>query len=267
VTQQKWLLDGPKIIDIDVVRTLKVGLVAGQVDIVGHDEPTARIEVHSVSGKELKLSISDGVLEIDHPQLGWENWTEVFKFWRGSASADVSILVPRHVELRLGVVSASAVVSGIEAEVSLSSVSGEVVVDGVSGDAALNSVSGELAVRNHYGAITAHSVSGDIAAAGELFGFTADTVSGAVFVDSTGSPDRMRVNTVSGTVTVRLAPELPVQYRISTVSGKLQLDDASVTGVRGAYNGKYGDLTGGRYLAFTANTVSGDVSVLHAVSA
>jgi hypothetical protein len=46
------------------------------------------------------------------------------------------------------------------------------------------------------------------------------------------------------------------------VSGRLQLDDAEITGIRGTYTGKYGELSG-QWLDFSASTVSGDVAVLH----
>ena len=74
------------------------------------------------------------------------------------------------------------------------------------------------------------------------------------------------VSTVSGTVTTRLAPGVAAQYRINTVSGRLQLDDTQVTGVRGGYTGTYGALDK-TWLEFKANTVSGNVSVVHAVTA
>jgi DUF4097 and DUF4098 domain-containing protein YvlB len=265
MAQEKWLVDGAKVIDVELVRKLKVSLIAGQVDIVGHDEPGARIEVHSVSGKELKISIVDDTLEIDHPQLGWDNWLEVFKSFRGTAKADISIMVPRDIELKLGVVSASGLVSGLNSEASINSVSGDVVIDGINGDIQLNSVSGELSVRNHYGKISAKTISGDIGATGELFGFTGDTVSGTVFLDIAGNPDEVKVSTVSGNVTARLVAGLPAQYKINTVSGRLQLDDSTITGVRGSYSGKYGILDK-HWLEFKANTVSGNISVLHAVS-
>ncbi len=79
MAQEKWLVDGPKTIDIDSARTLKVGLIGGQIDIVAHDEPGVRVEVHSVSGKELKVSVDGDTVEIDHPQLGWDNWIDVFR--------------------------------------------------------------------------------------------------------------------------------------------------------------------------------------------
>ena len=266
MAEEKWLVSGEKTIEVDAVRRLKVGLIAGQVDIVGHDEPTTRIEVHSVTGKDLKISIDGGLLEIDHPQLGWDNWIDVFKSFRGSARADVSIMVPRDVELTFGVVSASALISGLNTSGSISTVSGDVALDGITGDIQLNSVSGEISVLGHYGKISAHTISADIAATGEIIGFAGDTVSGDIFLDIEGTPSDVRTNTISGSVTTRLAPGTPAQYRINTVSGRLQLDATEIRGVRGGYTGKFGVLDE-KWLDFRANSVSGNVSVLHAVTA
>lgn len=267
MAQEKWLISGEKVIDVDLIRTLKVGLIAGTVNVIGHDEPGARIEVHSVSGRELKITVDGDTLEIDHPQLRWDNFIEVFKSFKpGNARADISITVPRDVALKFGVISASALISGLTEDATISTVSGDVVIDGVYGDLQLNGVSGEIAVRNHYGSIAAHTISGDITASGELMTFTADTVSGDVFLDIRGIPDEVRANTVSGDVTTRLEAETPVKYRINTVSGRLQLDQSDIRGVRGSYEGRFGVLEE-RWLDFKANTVSGNISVLHGVSA
>jgi DUF4097 and DUF4098 domain-containing protein YvlB len=272
MAQEKWMVDGPKVIDIERVRTLKVSLIAGQVDIVGHDEPGARVEVHSVRGKALKVSIDGDTLEVDHPQLDWDNFIDVFASFRGSASADVSIMVPRDVALKFGVVSASALISGLSEQTRtgdarsekarISTVSGDVVVDNVRGDLELNAVSGELSVRNHDGNVTARTVSGDVTVTGEIAKFHSDSISGKVFLDITGIPEEARIKTVSGNVTVRLAAGVAARYRINTVAGKLQLDDSEITGIRGSYSGKYGDLDS-HWLDFSASTVSGDVAVLH----
>ncbi len=264
MAQEKWLVDGPKTIDLEGPRRLKVGLVAGQIDIVAHDEPGFRIEVHSVTGKGLKITTTDTTIEIDHAQLSWENWLDVFRNLKpGAARADVSVLVPRDTNVKLGVVSATALVSGVQEEANLSTVSGDLVTDGISGDLALNAVSGEITVRNHSGRVAAHTVSGDITATGELLAFSSDGVSGEVFLDITGIPDEVKVNTVSGNVTARLAAGVPVAYTISTASGKLQLDDSSIRGVRGRFTGKYGELEQ-HWTDFRVNTVSGDVNVMHA---
>jgi Putative adhesin len=262
MAEEKWLIEGPKVIDLGVVRKLKVALVRGQVDIVGHDEPTTRVEVHSVAGKELRIAIDGDSLEIDHPQLRWDNFIDVFRSFRGSASADVSILVPRDVALRFGVVSASALISGLRGDATISTVSGDLVIDGLEGDITLNSVSGELAVQGHVGKIAAHTVSGDVTLSGRIHSLTCDGVSSDVFLDVQGAPDLIKVNTVSGSVTARLEEGYGADYRINTVSGRIQLDDASVTGVRGTYTGKYGTLER-NWLELRANTVSGNISVLH----
>jgi DUF4097 and DUF4098 domain-containing protein YvlB len=267
VPQQKWLVDGPKTIEIDGIRKLKVGLVAGHVDVIAHDEPVVRVEVHSVSGKDLRITADGETLDIDHAQLSWENWLDVFRNFRpGAARADISVLVPRDVALKLGVVSATALVSGLQAEADLSTVSGDLATDGISGDVRLNSVSGELTARNHNGRVVAHTVSGDVTASGTVLSVTSDGVSGDVFLDLAEIPDQVKVNTVSGTVTVRLEPDTATAYAIATVGGRVQLDDSSISGIRGKYTGKYGQLDG-RWTDLRVNTVSGDISVLHTAHA
>jgi DUF4097 and DUF4098 domain-containing protein YvlB len=267
MAHEKWLVDGAKVIDVEHVNKLKVSLIAGKVDIVGHDEPGARIEVHSVSGKELKVSIDNGVLEIDHPQLSWDNFIEVFSSFRGTARADVSIMVPRDVALTFGVVSASALIAGLNTtDATISTVSGDLVIDGLTGALQINGVSGEIAISDHNGRISCRTVSGDITASGDLSVFTAESLSGDVFTDITGVPDEVRISTVSGDVTTRLAPGVAAQYKINTVGGRVQLDNAEIKGVHGQYIGKYGELDA-KWLDFKANTVSGRINVMHAVSA
>jgi DUF4097 and DUF4098 domain-containing protein YvlB len=266
MAHEKWLVSGPKVIDLEAVRRLKVGLVGGQVDIVAHDEPSTRVEVHSVTGRELKITLDGDSLEIDHPQLSWDNWLEAIRSFKGTAKADLSIMVPHAVALRLGVVSADALVSGLTEDAVMSSVGGSVVADSLVGDLQLNSVNAELSVRNHTGSVNVNTVSGDVTVSGAVHRFSCDGVSGDVFLDLTGVPDDVRVNTVSGGVTLRLDDGVPARYRIHTVSGKLQLDDGAISGVRGKFTGSSGRLDSS-WLDFTANTVSGDVSVLHAVRA
>ncbi|MFC5502157.1 DUF4097 family beta strand repeat-containing protein [Lysinimonas soli] len=263
MAQEKWLVEGPKTIDVENIRKLKVSLIGGHVDIVGHDEPGARVEIHSVTGRDLKVAVEGDSLEIDHPQLSWDNWLDVFSSFRGTASADVSIMVPRETLLKFGVVTASGLISGLNGDATISTVNGDLIIDGLRGELQVNSVSGEISVRNHHGKIAAHSVNGDVTVSGEVLGMTCEGVTSDVVVDVTGIPDQLRLSTVSGSITVRLDEDVPVSYTINTVSGRLQLDDAEITGVRGRYTGKHGSLDQ-RWLDFRANTVSGNVSVLHA---
>lgn len=187
MAQEKWLVDEPKVIDTGVVRQLKVGLVGGQVDVVAHDEPTARVEVHAVSGRPLRVEMDAGVLTVDHAQVRWDDPLGFLRAFRGQESADVSILVPRQVALTLGVVSAGALVSGLTHDAALHAVSGDLVVDRVSGDLQVNSVSGTVTVREHAGALAVRTVSGDVAATGAVTRLTADGISADVLLDLQGS--------------------------------------------------------------------------------
>ena len=263
MAQETWIVAEPTVIELERIASLKVSLIAGQIDIVAHDEPGARVEVHSVSGRDLKIAVEGDRLVIDHPQMRWENFIETFRLFRGKARAEVSVLVPRSVALSFGVVSASALISGLHADATVSTVSGDVVIDGMVGALQLNTVSGEMDVRGHRGEVRAHTVSGDITVSGEVARFDGDGVSGDVFLDLVGAPDRIETQTVSGDVTVRLDADVPAQYLISTLTGRLQLDDARITGVRGSYNGRYGALAGS-FTEVRSSSVSGDVSVVHA---
>jgi DUF4097 and DUF4098 domain-containing protein YvlB len=263
MAQEKWLVDEPKVIDTGIVRALRVGLAGGQVDIVAHDEPTARIEVHSVSGKPLKIELDGDTLTIDHPQIRWDDPLGFLRSFRGTARADVSVLVPRDAGVTVGVVSAGTLLSGTNRGATLNTVSGDVVVDELAGDLTVNAVSGTTTIRRLDGALTVHTVSGDVVATGEIPRFSADGVSADVVLDLQGTPDSARVNTVSGSVSVRLEDGVAYRCTVGTATGKLQFDDSEIRGVRGSYVKQGGELSG-QWLDLKVNSVSGDVAVLHA---
>ncbi|WP_417563008.1 DUF4097 family beta strand repeat-containing protein [Microbacterium sp.] len=265
MTLEKWLIQPgqTRVIDIETVRKLKIGLVGGQVDVVAHDEPGARIEVHGVTVKDLRIEVTGDVVEIDHPQLRWDNFLEVFRnFGAGGPKAEISVAVPREVALTLGVVSASALVSGITSDARLNTVSGDIIADGLRGDIVVNAVSGDVQIRNLAGSLGANSVSGDIAATGSVRKADIDTVSGGVLVDSTGDVHQVSLNTVSGNATVRLDDELAANYVVRTVSGRVQIDGVVRSGSGPTnWNGTAGELSGS-FADVRCNSVSGDVTVL-----
>ena len=262
MAQETWIVTEPTIIDLELVRRLKVGLIGGQIDIVAHDEPGARVEVHAVSGRDLKIALEGDTLVVDHPQVRWETFFDNFRLFGLKARAEVSILVPRSVAVTFSAVSAESLISGVHADVTVNTVGGDVVLDGIVGDVSVHAVNGEVSVRGLRGDMTVQTVSGDVTASGEIRRFTCDGVSAAVVTDLHGSPDQVRNSTVSGDLTVRLDAGVSTQYSISTLSGRLQLDDARISGVKGQYTGRYGELAGS-FTEVRANSVSGDVSVVH----
>lgn len=261
---EKWLIQPgqSRVIDLEFVRSLKVGMIGGKIDVIAHDESSARVEVHSVTGKELKVEIDGDRLEIDHPQLRWDNFLDVFKGFTGSAKAEVSVLVPRDVAIKLGVVSAEALVSGFASDAKLSTVTGDVVVDHVIGDLDVNTVNGEVSVGNHTGRINVNTVSGDIVASGSITRFSADGVSGNMILDVVGTPSEINTNTVSGDLTVRLDAGLGERYRVNTVAGTVFLDDTTFKGTLGkGFERVIGELAGS-WLDLQANSVSGNISIV-----
>ncbi|WP_166996788.1 DUF4097 family beta strand repeat-containing protein [Paramicrobacterium fandaimingii] len=265
MSREKWFIQPgeSRVIDTGIIRALKVALIAGTIDVIGHDEDTARIEVNDVTGRDLKVTIDGDSLEIDHPQLRWENFIDTFRaFGPNRASAAVSVLVPRSIDLSFGVVSATALVSGLETDARLSTVSGEIGADSLTGDVELNAVSGALNVSNHSGTVSVHTVSGDVTAQGELTKITGDTVSGDVFIDATGACDRIRVNSMSGNVTARVDGDLGTRCVLNTVSGRMHVDGRTVDGTFGRGYSMTRQGTGNFTVEVTANTVSGDISVI-----
>jgi len=267
MTLEKWIIHPgeTRVIDIEDVRKLKVGLVGGQIDVIAHDEPGVRIEVHSVTIKDLRIEASGDLLEIDHPQLRWDNFLEVFRnFGVSGPKAEISVAVPREIALTLGVVSASALVSGLRSDAKLNTVSGDIIADGITGDVSVNAVSGDVNIRGLSGTLNANSVSGDVAATGALRKATIDTVSGAVLVDTTGDAQGISLNSVSANATIRLDEGLPANYAIRTVGGRVQVDGIVRSGQGGIttnYTGSIGELSGS-FADVRANSVSGDVTVL-----
>ena len=253
MTLEKWIVHPgeSRVIDIESVHKLKVGLVGGQIDVIAHDEPGIRIEVHAVTIKDLRIEATGDTVEIDHPQLRWDNFLEVFRnFGAGGPKAEISVAVPRSVALTLGVVSASALVAGLENDVRLNTVSGDIIVDGLTGDLQINAVSGDVQAHQLVGALSANSVSGDVAATGTLRKATVDTVSGSIMLDTTGAVHQIGLNTVNGNATVRLDQTLAANYVARSVSGRVQLagvvrsgsGPTNFTGSTGALSGRVADI-------------------------
>jgi hypothetical protein len=265
MTLEKWIIHPgeTRVIDIETVRSLKIGLVGGQIDVVAHDDPGVRVEVHGVTVKDLRIEMTGDTLEIDHPQLRWDNFLEVFRnFGSGGPKAEISVAVPREVALNLGVVSASALVAGLRTPAKLNTVSGDIIVDGLDGDLTLNAVSGDVQVRELRGAFSANSVSGDVAATGSITKASVDTVSGSVLVDSTGPIHAINVNTVGGNATIRLDEDLAANYVVRTVSGRIQIDGVVRSGSGPTnHSGSTGELSG-TFVDVRTNSVSGDLTVL-----
>lgn len=257
-----WVVTGPQIIEVDDVRALRAALVAGRVDVVGRDEPGARIEVHRVAGRPLEVSLVDGELRVGYAFTlgGWEGWLERFRTWRTSDAADVHIAVPRDVAVRLGTVTAEGLLAAVTQGAQISTVSGPVVTDGTRGLLVARSVSGDVVVRAHSGDLRANGVSGSVTASGSFARASATTVSGAITLDAAHASD-VALQTVSGDVTVRLPEGAGVAVTARSVSGRVVVDGQAHAG-EGQMTGAVGVVRGDGQCRLDVKTVSGHLTVL-----
>lgn len=224
---ESWVLPGPQILEVDDVRALRVQLVAGRVDVVADPHATGvRIEVHAVRGRPLEVTLVDGELALGYSFTlgGWEAFLDKLRTFSDRDSVDVHVAVPPHVAIRLGTVSADALVAGLVEDVSVSTVSGRLATDSTRGALHAKTVSGELAVRAHDGDLRLTTVSGDVTASGALTRVTANTVSGDLTLDVRETHSAVAVSSVSGDVTVRLPAGAGVRVETRAVSGRTVVD-------------------------------------------
>src|ERR1700745_730152 len=107
-----WTIGAPASLDFEGVTGPRVRIIAGSVAVLATDGK-ASLDVANVSGDPLDVTYEDGVLSITHENLTWEGLLKWLRPNRPSAA--VTVTVPRTCPTQLGVVSATAVLSGIGA--------------------------------------------------------------------------------------------------------------------------------------------------------
>jgi DUF4097 and DUF4098 domain-containing protein YvlB len=263
--QNEWTVTGPQTIDVDGVRSLKLGIVRGRFDVVSHDEDVVRLEISEIEGDPLAVSLTDGRLEVRHQLHGPQGW---FKNLMGTVSNNstnsvvISIAVPAGVDVETGSVSGDGMVSGVAGHTRLNTVSGSVLADGTSGELAVSTVSGEVIARNHHGVLTAKSVSGEVTASGEFSNIRANTVSGDLSFDLHGFTQDFGANSVSGDVTIRLPHDVGVDIIAKSASGAVVIDDQKYAQPGGTVQTIAGP--DAKLMLVRTNSVSGKTSIFHA---
>jgi Putative adhesin len=223
----EWTIEAPTSLDFDDVTELRVRLIAGSVAVLA-TTGTPSLEVSSLEGNPLTVTYEDGVLTVAHENLNWEGLLKWLRPQRHAATVTVS--VPRKCRAQVGVVSATAVMSGISARASVKSVSGEITLDGVTGDVDANTVSGAVEAQGINGKLNFNTVSGDLTLAdGWLERLDVNGVSGDVTADLDLDPlGGMQVTTVSGEVMVRLPAEADARVNLHSVSGEVRSEFAEL---------------------------------------
>lgn len=259
----RWTIDAPTTLDFDGVAALRVRIISGSVAVLSTDERPC-LDVASLAGQPLLVSHEAGILTVTYEDLTWDGLLGWLRPQRHSAA--ITITVPKDCPIQLGVVNASAIVSGISAKTSVRSVSGNITLDGVTGTVEAKTVSGDIEAQGIDGRIGFNSVSGDLTLAdGTVHHLDAKTVSGRITADiDLEHGGGLRVGTVSGAVAIRLPAQTSTRVDLRSTTGRVLSEFSglqsssgpganALTGTLGA-----GDDTG----RLSITTMSGQVTLL-----
>jgi hypothetical protein len=248
-------------LDFDDVTLLQVRLISGTVAVMATDD-TPSVVVSDISGRPLQVGYDASTLTIAYETLSWERLLDCLKPLHDRAA--VTVTVPADCPIQLGVVSASAVVCGLSSGASVKGVSGEITLDGVAGEVQADTVSGALEGRDVEGAVRFKSVSGDLTLAdGCLTRLEADNVSGQIAADvSLAAQGGMRINTISGDVTLRLPSDSDAQVRLRSTSGNVRTEFDSLRPAMSPGSRTVSGNVGGGSGKVSVNSVSGAITLL-----
>ena len=150
-----------------------------------------RWSVTELKGRPLQVTQDGGELTISYESLSWEGLLGFLKPRHDSVA--VTITVPADCPIQLGVLSASAIVSGLRSGAAVKGMSGDVTLDGVTGNVEAETMSGEIAARDIDGEVRFKSMSGGLVLAdGWLDRLEANTMSGQIAADVTPPDGRRR---------------------------------------------------------------------------
>ncbi|MBF6046000.1 DUF4097 family beta strand repeat protein [Streptomyces sp. NRRL B-1677] len=202
--ESEWSLSAPeKIVFEGPVTGLDVSIVNGAVNVVGADGGPARLELTALDGPPLKVVHQGGKLTVGYEDLTRKSLLGWFGRKNWNRSAGVTLTVPATADVKVGIVGASAVVSGIAGDTKVSGVSGDTTLVGITGDVRTETVSGRVEAQRLGGDVRCNGVSGDL-----------------TLVECSGG--RIKADSVSGNVVIDLAPAAPVvDLAVTTVSGEV----------------------------------------------
>ncbi|WP_371576937.1 DUF4097 domain-containing protein [Streptomyces sp. NBC_01314] len=262
----EWSVAEPRKLTFDEpVTALHVRVVNGTVNVVGTDEGSARLEVSHVEGPPLTVTQKDGTLTVAYDDLPWKGFLKWLdrKGWRRSAL--ISLAVPTGTRVEVGVVGATAVVSGLDGRTEVKGISGDTTLVGLSGPVRATTVSGNVEAQALTGDLRLSSVSGDLTVIeGSCPTVKADSVSGSIILDldPTGGPTDVGLTSVSGEIAIRLPHPTDAEVEANTAGGTISnaFEDLRVSGPWGAHKvtGRLGTGNG----RLKATSVSGSIALL-----
>ncbi|MEW2565545.1 DUF4097 family beta strand repeat-containing protein [Streptomyces sp. NPDC047070] len=262
----EWSVAEPRKLTFDEpVTALHVRIASGTVNVVGIDEGPAHLEVSSIEGPPLIVTQENGTLTVAYEDLPWKGFLKWLDRKGWHRSAVVSLAVPARTRVEVGVVSATAMVSGIDGRTVVKGISGDTTLVGLSGPVRADTVSGNVEVQALTGDLRLNSISGDLTVIeGSSPSVRVDSVSGSVIVDldPAGRSSDIRLTSISGEIAVRLPHPADAEVEVDSASGTVSsaFEDLRIDGRWGAkkITGRLGAGNG----RLKATTVSGSIALL-----
>lgn len=244
--------------------TLNVRIVNGTVNVVGIDDGPARLEIAEIDGPPLQVQLNGSTLTVTYDDLPWKHLLKWLDRRGWDRHAVISLAVPQRTRVEVGVVGASAMISGITGSTSVQGVSGDTTLVGLAGPVRANTVSGNVEAQSVSGDLLFKTVSGDLTVVeGSGSEVRGDSVSGSMVLDLDPSAGAdVRLTTVSGEIAIRIPEPGDAQVDVTTTSGHVScaFDELRVSGPWGAK--KITGRIGSGAARLKASTVSGAVAVL-----
>lgn len=253
---------GSGTVDGDKVHDLDINWIDGSIKIEVYDGEDVQISEKSRKNlkedEQLQYYNKNGRLMIQYQKA-----RKKLLSLEGNLGKELTVKIPISTAEEMGYVGVDTVSSdtgmdGITADkIDLNSTSGDFELTGCrTSKLLMNSTSGSLTGESLFveGELNTDSTSGDVNIKGSVLRIDSDSTSGSVNVESKVCPEKVRTDTVSGSVTLSLPENDGFKFKNDTVSGMVKCDFyVTFENDHGIYKNGGAD--------FSFDSVSGDVSI------
>src|SRR5690606_28869216 len=196
-------------------------IVNGTVNVVGTEEGSARLQVSEIEGPPLVVTQQGGTLTVAYEDLPWKGFLKLLDRKGRRRHAVLSLAVPAQTRIEVGVVGASAGVSGIRGPAAGKGVTGDTTLASLSGPVRAHPVSRNLGPPPGAGDLPLTSGSADLPAVeGSAPSGRAPSVSRSMIVDlDPHGPTAIGPTSVSGEIAIRLPDPADADVAANTASG------------------------------------------------
>ena len=206
----------------------------------------------------LKITDTDEGLKI----LALDDLNSIGDFGLNSYNLTVNISIPKKFvgNLDISTVSGESSVTGFDlSSLDISSVSGDITLqDGKYGSLKFYNVSGNVFAYSEAGKAQGESVSGNMTLTSVNEGISLKSVSGNIKASIAALKGKATANSISGEIEIDLLDSSEISYKLSTLSGKLTVDDGGTvqTGEKSMTK-----TVSGTDRLIDASTVSGNIKI------